>query len=105
LIQLKATETLKRTGTDYIYDLDIRDYNLWLQEKTPVLLVLFDANRKRAYWLAVQRYFREGGRPPKKGAKTVRVRIPTRQVVNRRAVGHWRDLKQAARDWRKGGES
>jgi hypothetical protein len=48
----------------------------------------------RAYWLAVQCYFREDvARRPKKGAKTVRVRVPMRQVVNRRAVAKMRDLE------------
>src|SRR5205807_879728 len=75
-LQLKAAETLQAVGSDYVFDLDIRDYNLWMLDKTPVVLVLFDASRRRAYWLAVQRYFREGaGRPPKKGAKSVRVRV------------------------------
>jgi len=104
-LQLKAAETLHKTGSGYVFDLDIRDYNLWMLEKTPVLLILFDAGRKRAYWLAVQRYFRDSGRKPKKGAKTVRVRVPARQVVNRRAVTRWRTLKRAARDWANGGES
>src|ERR1043165_7870164 len=39
--QLKAMETLQEHGRDYVYDLDIRDYHLWLREKSPVILVLF----------------------------------------------------------------
>jgi hypothetical protein len=35
-------------------------------------------------------------RRPKKGAKTVRVHVPTRQVVNRRAITKMRDLKRQA---------
>jgi len=65
-----------------------------MMEKTPVILVLYGARRRRAYWLAVQRYFREeAARQPKKGAKTVRVRIPRRQVMNRRAIARIRELK------------
>jgi hypothetical protein len=93
--QLKAMERLGKSRTDYVHDLDARDYNLWMLEKTPVILVLFDATRRRAYWLCVQRYFHEDTtRKPKKGAKTVRVRVPMRQVVNRRAIARLRDLKQ-----------
>src|SRR5262245_16211824 len=103
-LQLKAAETLQAVGSDYVFDLDIRDYNLWMLEKAPVILVLFDASRRRAYWLPVQRYFREDpGRQPKKGAKAVRVRVPKRQVVNRRAVARIRDLKWEARG-RKAGD-
>src|SRR5258708_16361384 len=66
--QLKAMETLKENGSDYVYDLDIRDYNLWVREENPVILILFDAIRRRAFWLPVQRYFREDStRQPKKG--------------------------------------
>jgi hypothetical protein len=80
--QIKATETLEQRGKDYSYDLDIRDFNLWMLEKPPVILVLYDASRKRAYWLAVQRYFRaDPARRPKQGAKTVRVRVASRQKV------------------------
>ena len=93
-LQLKAAENLQRVGADYVCDLDIRDYNLWRREKFPVILILFDASRRRAYWLDVQSYFDEDPtHRPKKGTKTVRVRVPMRQVVNRRAVAKIRDLK------------
>ena len=92
--QLKAMETLTARGTDFVFDLDVWDYNLWLREAWPVILVLFDASRRRACWLPVQDYFREApSRRPRKGATTVRVRVPRRQVVNRRAIAQIRDLK------------
>ncbi|HVS38600.1 MAG TPA: DUF4365 domain-containing protein [Gemmataceae bacterium] len=94
--QLKAMETLEESGTTYLFDLDIRDYNLWVREEAPVFLVLFDATRRRANWLAVQQYFKADlARRPKKGAKSVRIRVPKRQVVNRRAVAKMRELKRA----------
>jgi hypothetical protein len=93
-LQLKAAETLKAVRSRYVFDLDIRDYNLWTEEKLPVMLILFDASRRRAYWLDVQRYFQEEpARRPKAGLKTVRVRIPRRQVVNRRAIARMRAIK------------
>lgn len=94
-LQLKAAESLSKRGEDYVFDLEVRDYNLWMIELSPVILVLFDAVRRRAYWLHVQRYFRQDlARQPKKGAKTVRVRVPSRQVINRRAVATMRAIKQ-----------
>jgi hypothetical protein len=96
-LQFKASETLKSSGSDHVFDLDVRDYNLWMYEKMPVVLILFDATSKRASWLDVQGYFAEDlARLPKKGAKTVRVRVPARQVVNRRAVALMRELKWTA---------
>jgi hypothetical protein len=103
--QFKAAESLQVIGSDYVFDLDIRDYNLWILEKTPIILILFDASRRRAYWLAVQDYFsNDAARRPKKGAKTVRVRVPRRQAVNHRAIATMRDLKWAARSWAIGEE-
>jgi hypothetical protein len=94
LLQLKASESLQAVDSHYVFDLDVRDYNLWMLETPPVILILFDAARRRAYWLHVQRYFREDlTRRPKKGAKTVRVRVPTRQPVNRRGIVTLRGLK------------
>jgi hypothetical protein len=105
-VQLKAAESLQAVGSDYVFDVDIRDYNLRMLERMPVILILFDASRRRAYWLAVQGYFSEdAARRPKKGAKTVRVRVPKRQAVNRRAIAKMRDLKWEARRRAIGGES
>ena len=92
--QLKASESLQAAGSAYGFDVDIRDYNLWIQEEMPVVLILFDAARRKAYWLCVQRYFDEDtARQPKKGAKTVRVRVPKRQAMNRSAVRKIRELR------------
>jgi hypothetical protein len=93
-IQVKAAESLQSVGSDYVFNVDIRDYHLWHQEETPVILILFDSARRKGYWVAVQRYFQEDvARRPKKGAKTVRVRVPRRKVVNRRAIQRMRELK------------
>jgi hypothetical protein len=96
-LQLKASETLTQSESHYAYDLDIRDYNLWMAEEEPVFLVLFDAARRRAYWLHVQTYFRnDASRQPRKGARTVRVDVSRRQAVSRRGVSKMRELKRKA---------
>ena len=95
LIQVKAAQKLQRVGSDHVFDLDIRDYNLWMREETPVILILYDAFRRRAYWLHVQRYFRHSeARRPNEHARTVRVRVPTRQILNGRAIAEMRELKR-----------
>ena len=77
--------------------MDIRDYNLWTREKMPVIFVLYDATRRRAYWLTIQEYFRgDVARRPRGGARSVRIRIPRRQVVNGRAIAKMREIKWAA---------
>src|SRR5205085_10654458 len=39
--QFKAMQRLGASGADYVYDLDVRDHNLWTREKMPVILILF----------------------------------------------------------------
>lgn len=96
-LQLKAAEALREVGSKYVFDLDVRDYNLWMLEGSAVILILYDASRQRAYWLHVQRYFLDDpARRPKRGAKTVRVRVPKRQAVTRKAIAAMRELKRTA---------
>jgi hypothetical protein len=96
-LQLKASETLTPSGADFVFDRDIRDYHLWMAEGAPVFLVLFDATRRRAYWLYVQQYFeKDGARQPRKGAKKVRVEVPGRQAISRRGVARMRKWKEDA---------
>jgi hypothetical protein len=92
--QVKATEHIKMTGRNYVYDLDIRDYNLWMHEQMPVILVLYDATKRRAFWLDVQQFFEEDvTRSPKRGAKWLRVQIPMTQRMNRNTIALIRTLK------------
>jgi hypothetical protein len=60
-----------------------------------VMLVLFDASRRRGHWLHVQPYFRQQQtRQPRQGARTVRVHVPKHQALNRRAVATMRRITQ-----------
>jgi hypothetical protein len=103
-LQVKASEKLQGSGTDYLFDVDVRDYNLWMGELMPVFLILFDASRRRAFWMDFQKYFaEESTRRPKWGARTVRVRVSARQALNRRAVARMRTAKQVVLRSLKGG--
>lgn len=95
--QLKASDTLPRSGADTVFDVDIRDYHLWVQEPMPVILVLHEASSRRSFWLHFRVFFEDDpSRHPKKGAKTVRVRVPLRRRVNRQAIVRMRGLKAAS---------
>ncbi len=50
LIQLKAAESLaiQTDGVHFAFDMDIRDYNLWVDEPNPVFLILYEASSRRA---------------------------------------------------------
>jgi hypothetical protein len=94
-MQLKATESLHRGGAGFAHDIDLRDYNLWNLELMPVILVLFEATKRRAWWVHVQGFFQESDeRKPAKGAKSVRINVPARQQINLRAIAQLRGIKQ-----------
>ena len=97
MFQLKASESLTRIGENYVHDLDVRDYNFWQGERLPIILALFDVGLMRVFWVHVQVYFADATRRPRAGARTVRVRVPRSQVVNRRAVARMRLRKEGIR--------
>ena len=69
-VQLKAAETLQSVGSDYVFDLDVRDYHLWMLEQSPVILILYDASHRQAYWLHTQQLLpRPICAPPKEGGE------------------------------------
>jgi hypothetical protein len=95
-IQLKATDRLielKRADTLCI-DIDAKHHELWTNELMPVFLILYDARERRAYWLHVQHYFAaDSSRRPKRGAKTLRVRIPIAHEFTDDTVDYMRNEK------------
>ncbi len=94
-LQLKASEKITPLGDDFVFDVDLRDYALWTAEPMPVILILFDASRRRAYWVYVQRYFaQKASRQPRMSAKTVRVRVPKRQAVTHAAIRMLRSYRR-----------
>jgi hypothetical protein len=87
--QLKATSSLQRYdgGDHYWFPLDERDFNLWLEEPMPVIFFLYDAVRRRAYWVDVQAHFRDN--PPRarrSRARTLRIRVPKTNRVTARTT-------------------
>lgn len=104
-LQLKASEALKRSGSNYVFDLDVRDFHRWMLERSPVFLILCSASRRRAYWLHVQGYFEATGTfRLTQGAKSLRVRIPARQAMSRAAVAQMRQImRKASEEIERGG--
>ena len=57
-LQLKATDNIKKANDKTItLSISTKDLNLWLEEPMPVILILYDAIQKEAYWLYIQAYF------------------------------------------------
>jgi hypothetical protein len=96
LIQLKATDALviHPDGISCVFDLDVKDYNLWKDEPNPVFFILFDARARRAFWLYFQQHIKQGDVPkPKGNAKTIRLLIPMANKVRTSFFRHARHLK------------
>jgi hypothetical protein len=104
-LQLKASDSLNYSinGSYISFRIEIKHYNSWMAEPAPVFLVLYDATKVKAYWLYVQEHFESrAGARPKKSAKTVTVRVPTKNVFTARTVDYIRDRNGAVQDQIKG---
>lgn len=77
-IQLKSTDKIQFSNREgaYVFDLSIRDLNLWLNQSKPVVLLLYDAQKESAFCLDLQDYFRENRTALRAVRKFVRVFIP-----------------------------
>lgn len=85
--QVKSTEKPAILADSIAYDIDIRDYNLWMIEQSLVILILYDARMRRAFWIDVVGYFiADFQHRPRRGAKQVRIRIPIEATLDRSAI-------------------
>lgn len=93
--QVKATDALKvlADGGTISLSLDAQDLDHWMGEIAPVVVVVYDAQTDRAYWLDVKAYGRgQGWRQGSFTTRTLTVRIPMSNRVNRRAIRRIRNL-------------
>lgn len=105
-VQIKATDqpAIAADGTTLGITVGIADLKFWAEELLPVLLVVYDARRDRAYWLHVQRYVEEKAIDfDDVEGDSVRLRVPLANRLNGRAVQRVRVWKNTilADFWRK----
>ena len=95
LIQLKSTDHLKVSEGKkaILFDLDKRDLELWLNSHEPVIFVIYDAQKRIAYWLDLLDYFQINRDKLKKVNKFVRVYIPFEDVFTDKIVQIFRNIK------------
>jgi predicted amino acid-binding ACT domain protein len=86
--QLKSTDHVKfqKTKQAYVFDLSIRDLELWLMRDYLMLLILYDAQANKAYFIELQEYFSKNAAVLQKVAKFVRVYLPKHQNFDEKAV-------------------
>jgi hypothetical protein len=88
-LQVKATDRLPRAASSQTipWTISRRDLKLWLEETYPVLLVVYDGQKEKAYWLDIQDYFsaRQTSDLFTSG-ETIGVQVPLGNRLTRRAI-------------------
>ncbi|HID99878.1 MAG TPA: DUF4365 domain-containing protein [Thiotrichaceae bacterium] len=94
-IQLKATDNIEsyqlKSGV-VSFPIEKKDLELWLKQILPVILVLFDAQKEKAYWLYLQLYFEQKG-ISLDSIQTDRFSVQLNNIVDSDAIRKWRDYK------------
>jgi hypothetical protein len=88
-LQVKATDHLKVLADrrTISFRLDLRDVRHWLNESLPVILILYDAVKDKAYWLYIQQFFGERRKlSTTEAGRKIAVSIPMRNVVHEAAI-------------------
>ena len=95
MIQLKSTDNIQLSAqkAGFIVDLSKRDLELWLKSNYPVLLLLYDAQQEKAYFIDLQSYFSENRLLLKNVRKFVRVFLPTQSIFDKTAIRLFQNTK------------
>ncbi len=92
--QLKATDVLKlvEQGTAVSFPIKTGDLHYWALEIYPFILVVFDAQAERAFWLHVQDYVKRHPDSVNSERKSVSVRIPVSNRLTVESVAAFRKM-------------
>jgi hypothetical protein len=87
-MQIKATDRIRFVGQRQFVSIrvDRSDLRSWLTHLFPVILILYDARKVRAYWLYLQAHFGVRRFAVSSGVGKVTIRIPASQVLNSAAI-------------------
>jgi hypothetical protein len=94
--QVKATDHLDSRNGRVRCRVATADLHYWYWQQLPFVLVVYDAQADRGYWLALQAYVDEHPDTLNPRQKTVTVSIPAANKINVRIIDRWRDLSLAA---------
>lgn len=96
--QVKATDHITFVSNEQCVTCRIETSHLhyWYWEvHCPLMLVLYDAQKNRAFWLDVQDFVDTQKIPATSAGETLTVRIPTANKLTLRAIDHFRKLSLA----------
>jgi hypothetical protein len=88
--QLKATDSIETSndGNFALISVQTTHLNHWMKEPYPVILVLYDAHQKKAYW-----YYIQANIKVKPATQTFLLRIPKKNKVNSGSIRKFARLK------------
>jgi len=81
-----ASSIIRKTKTPEDYLVAGRDVAPWLREVIPVILIVYDAQRERAFWLHLAGHFKGKWKQLFSTTGSVTVRIPTKNRINKQSV-------------------
>ncbi len=93
--QVKATDHLNilQDGKTISNRLETSHLRYWHGELMPVIFVLYDASRDRAFWLYMQNYIDEHDNQLHWSQKENTIRIPVRNRLTLRAIDNFHTLR------------
>ena len=95
LIQLKSSDQPKLSKDQQAieYSLSKRDLELWLLEREMMLLVFYDAENEKAYFVILQEYFKENKLSLQQVKKYIQISIDLANELTPESVKEIRAIK------------
>lgn len=87
-IQLKSTDRIRifKKTNSIVFDLSKRDLELWLMSIISMLLIIYDAQSEKAFFIDLQSYFRKKSIESNKSRKFVRIHIPIENSFSAQSI-------------------
>lgn len=95
-LQLKATDHIERyqRAIKLAYPFESAHLNLWIDEPMPVILVLFDVQSERAYWVYLQALMEAQTNTLMMQQQTFTIDFQSTNIVNQQAIKTWQRYKE-----------
>ena len=102
-VQAKATDNIsryrERNSDQFLYPLAVDHLTHWEAFQEPVILTLWDAQNEKTYWACVQKAVEKLPQPHDRlKRKTIRIPIPSKNVLDQRGVKRIRQIAQGRYD-------
>ena len=86
---------IEKEENSVIFDLSIRDLELWLLGKEMMILVVYDAQLDRAFFVDLKDYFKSNKDVLNNVRKFVRIYVPLANILNQDSVKQLRKIKNS----------